>query len=188
VTVVYNLKKKEVLKLNFIIFLIGPIICFGQVDFSNKEYWQQKILNDNILPMVRQSLNEEFTEFNDITRIPEDLIKILETWKGSEISFANPNEEYNKTDVVDDLLPNRQLTSIYLNLNHAFVLYNHGGFGFHKHIIWCEFDEEKIIDIWICNYNTTITDISSIKAFLDNFTRTHKLSDGRLLRENYVCY
>jgi hypothetical protein len=178
-----------VLKLNFITFLIFPIFCFGQTDFSNREYWHRKILSDSSLTVVRQSLNEEFIEFNDITRIPKDLIKILETWKGSEISFANPNEDYNRTDVINDLLPNRQLISVFLSFNHAFILYNHGGFGFHKHIIWCEFDNsEKIIDIWICNYNITISDISSLKTFLDNFSRTHKLSDNRLIRENYVCY
>lgn len=166
-----------------------PIFCCGQTDFANKEYWHQKILNDNSLTVVKHSLNEVFNEFNDITRIPEDLIKILETWNGSEIAFANPNEEYNITDLIDDLLPDRQLISVYLSFKHAFILYNHGGFGFHKHIIWCEFDDkENIIDIWICNYSSTITDVSSLKTFLYNFTRIHKLSDGRFIRENYVCY
>jgi len=172
----------------YLLFALIPIVSFGQRGFSDKANWAQKILADSSLSTVKSALNEAYILKKDKSAIPKGVIQILQKWSGEAISFANPNEEYNETDIVDNTLPSRQLISVYSNRSFLFVLYNHGGFGFHRHIIWCKLRKNEITDLWICNYNDTILNMNELKNFFHSFTRIHKLNNGKQIKENYLCY
>jgi len=174
--------------LQFCTFWLFSIVSFGQNTFSNKHYWEQKIVTDKDLSAVKECSKEQYKVFYDKSMIPKELLKILDGWSEEHITFANPKEDYNSTDNVNSSLPERQIISIFRNSRFMFILYNHGGIGFHRHIIWCQWDGHKITNIWICNCNKKITNLKGLRSYLATFSRVIKLKDGRLVNLNYLCY
>lgn len=170
------------------VVLVVIIDCSGQNAFAKKSSWEQHILNDVDLPLVKKSSKERFKVFYNKVMIPRELIKILDEWSADHIAFANPNEDYNSTDCSIETLSSRQLIAVFKNKNSMFILYNHGGIGFHRHIIWCQQTRNRITNLWICNYNKSITNIEGLRYYLANFKRAIKLKDGRWADLNYLCY
>lgn len=172
----------------FSLFILFSITLKGQTSFSDKDKWEQKILNDVSLREVKASLSQQFTACYTKKQIPGELISILEKWSSEKITFANPNEDYNATDNADGNLPNRQLIAIYKSNRSVFVVYNHGGIGFHQDIIWCKWKEAKVIDLWIAHYKGETVDLNNISQFLTEFSRIHFLRNGKRIKENVVCF
>lgn len=170
------------------LFIVFTITLKGQTNFSDKQNWELKILSDVSLGEVKASLNQNFTAYFTKKQIPPELITILQKWNREKITFANPNEDYNDTDVVDGDLPDRQLIAIYKSNRSVFVVYNHGGVGFHQDIIWCKLKENRVIDLWMGHYKGEAADMNKIGQFLNSFSRIHLLRNGKSVKENCICY
>ncbi|MDB5257334.1 MAG: hypothetical protein JWM14_2029 [Chitinophagaceae bacterium] len=183
------MKKGGRLILTLIILLLADY-SFGQTDFSNKEYWRKKIISDTSLTVIRHALEKnDYTVGFDTSMIPKDLAPILSKWAEEQFILANPGDLFNATDVIDDAsLPSRRLIAVYSNENHTFITYEHGGTGFHKHIIWCKTDHNEITDLWICNYLGSINGKIQLVEFLNKFKRAVTLKNGRTVRNSYVCF
>lgn len=186
-----NLKINVMIKIVYIvlIFLFSNLISLAQNNFSDFQYWKTRILNDNSLELVKQSLarNNYVISFKK-QDIPKQLIDILSQWRNEVFTIANPNENYNSTDAVNDSLPDRQLISIFRNNESVFIHYNHGGIGHHKHMIWCRIINKNITDIWICNSYQTITSFEKLKKEIKNFSRIISLKNGKKVKQNHLCY
>jgi hypothetical protein len=165
--------KKYILSLKSIAISLYLLLGLTQTSLAqpginqNKDYWSNRILNDVSLPEVRKAAEQNnYNIYSNVSAIHPDLLKLLKTWHSESVLFANPNMKYNSTDCVDESLPNRQLIKIFSNENYTFILYNHGGIAFHKHLIWCKLSSKRINDVWICNYFEDISTIQELKRFL----------------------
>lgn len=116
---------KFIKKFIFYIFLLLTSICFGQNDFSNSSFWKNKILNDENLDLVKESLgSNDFIISYDKEKIPKQLIDIFSVWQNRRFTIANTNEDFNSTDdLVNRSLPNRQLISLFRNNNFLIINY-----------------------------------------------------------------
>jgi hypothetical protein len=161
--------------LTAIVLLLLSSNIIAQNDTYSRSRWEGRILSDTNLQEVKQSLHLHFTKYFDKKRIPSELYAILNRWdKDNSMKWvlANPNQPYNSTDlIISDNLPCRQLISIYINKSFAFILYEHGGIAYHRHIIWCKLDKQHIIDLWACSYNGNINTISELQSFIGSFDR-----------------
>ena len=73
-------------------------------------------------------LNWEYKIFNSTKEIDKHLVRLLKKEKKIELILVNPDEEFNKTDVIIPGLPNKRLIMIGKNLDNAnFILYENGG-------------------------------------------------------------
>lgn len=68
---------------------------------------------------------------------------LYEKFAGKKI--ANPDEEFNPTDVIyDENIPQRRLVFAGSSSNSWFVCYEHGGYGYHCHLIIFSTEKEKV--------------------------------------------
>lgn len=189
VTIKKQNSMKLIKKFTFFTLLLLTSICFGQNEFSDFDFWKNKILNDENLDLVKQSLeSNDFIISYDKEEIPKQLNDIFSAWNNEPFIIANPNEDFNSTDFVNDSLPNRQLISLFRNNDFLIINYKHGGFGFHHHIIWCKINENEINDIWICNTYNSIDNYSELRKEFVSFTRTTTLKNGKTIKQNYLCF
>ena len=92
------------------------------------------------------SNSKKWSEYKTIDSIPKLLNLVLIQLNNGEFSIANPNENYNATDVVEDSLPMRQLRLLSKRNNKWRIGYVQGGFGKHYYFAQCEIQNDSIFD------------------------------------------
>ena len=164
-----------------IIFLLLLNCSTSQTNDNSRESWEIKILSNLSLEEVRWTLkNEDFVVYHKQKDIPKPIMDTLTRWSKT-VKFANPNQKYQETDLVNGFgnLPSRQLITILKNENYTIFTYNHGGFAHHQHLLWSKMKEDEIVDIWIGSGNG-LTNKEKIITFLDQ-----KQED---LNTNILCF
>ncbi len=93
----------------------------------------------------------------------------------SAIAFAG--EPYNATDVVDDELPPRRMVGEFVTSNIAYIWYEHGGRGYHQHLIrYNVLKPQEILENYIF-YKSQYRDIREV---IKNKTALYLAPEGEL--------
>jgi len=80
-----------------------------------------------------------------------------------DIAFVE--EPYNATDVIDPGLPSRRLVSEYVTSNIAYIWYEHGGRGYHQHLVrYNVMRPSKVLE----NYTFFKTEYGNIQEIIAN--------------------
>lgn len=128
-----------------IILISTSLTCFGQLyKYNEKDVIENKSVDKIIGVIDRQDLRL----FKDKKEIPKLIKKTINSWD-REFKLANPTQTYEATDLVSGRKPRRQLIAIFKNENYFIMTYNHGGRGHHRHIMYFQIDDDKIVDFWV---------------------------------------
>lgn len=120
---------------------------------------------------------EKWVDFYEVDSIPELLEQVLIQLNKGEFSIGNPNENYNKTDVVLDSLPMRQLKLLSKRNNEWRIGYVQGGFGKHYYFAQCTIQNDSI-------FNFKFTD--SNRVFGNNDTIDKYIKENKISLKNIV--
>ena len=93
------------------------------------------------------SLVDSLQPLNFVTKnrrrfIPKFIKKALKCWNNKKFRIANPNKSYNSGDVFLKNLPSRKINYIGLNGEYLILSYEHGGKGYHSHILIFKYNKK----------------------------------------------
>ena len=112
-------------------------------------------------------LEKNWTHFNTKDSIPELFTLTLKKVLKNDFEIANPNEEFNKTDVIiNDSVPTRQLRLLSRKNNLWRIAYVQGGFGKHYVYAECKIINDSISDFKISQTNLRLENNDSIDKYL----------------------
>ena len=95
---------------------------------------------------------QNWTEYRTKDSIPELLKLTLAKLNNGEFKIANPNEQFNATDViVNDSLPSRQLILVAKRKIDWRIIYTQGGVGMYYVISQCKIRDDSIFDFKIAH-------------------------------------
>jgi hypothetical protein len=80
-------------------------------------------------------LTEQYALVTTVQQIPPAVMADLSARMKHDPRLANPGERFNRTDVVDPRYPMRRLVLVGLGARSWFVSYEHGGRGYHRHLV-----------------------------------------------------
>ena len=80
-------------------------------------------------------VSTRYTLVTSVDRIPRGVLSDMLARMPHDPRLANPEDWLNKTDVVDARYPVRRLVLAGINGESAFVIYEHGGRGYHRHLV-----------------------------------------------------
>jgi hypothetical protein len=80
-------------------------------------------------------LTEKYVLATTVEQIPPTVMADLSARMKHDPRLANPGERFNRTDVVDPRYPMRRLVLAGLGARSWFVSYEHGGRGYHRHLV-----------------------------------------------------
>ncbi len=83
----------------------------------------------------RFPLTEKYVLATTVEQIPPAVVADLSARMKHDPRLANPGERFNRTDVVDPRYPMRRLVLAGLGARSWFVSYEHGGRGYHRHLV-----------------------------------------------------
>ena len=110
---------------------------------------------------------ENWTDFNTKDSIPELLTLTLKKVLKNDFEIANPNENFNATDVIiNDSIPNRQLRLLSRKNKTWRIAYVQGGFGKHYVYVECEIIKDSISDFKISQSILKLENNDSIDKYL----------------------
>ena len=114
-----------------------------------------------------RELAENWTEFNTKDSIPELLTLTLRKMLNDDFEIANPNENFNKTDVIiNDSIPTRQLRLLSSKNNFWRITYIQGGFGKYYVYAECKIKNDSISDFKFSQSNLKLESNDSIDKYL----------------------
>ena len=149
--------------------LKGNISVFDTADPNNS------FLIDTVAILTNRNLDSLITRLEDsklktyktVKEIPSFIINILSGLTSDGFSIANQSENWQATDaIMDDSLPNRQLSYFGLGDDIALLTYYTGGIGKSLHIIIIKFQDKKILDFWCGNVLINLKDKKEIVKYL----------------------
>jgi hypothetical protein len=89
--------------------------------------------------------------------------EFCEVYFNNEMAFVG--EPYNATDVVEGDLPSRRIVSELVTSNIAYIWYEHGGRGYHQHLV--RYNVLKPSEV-LENYTFYKTEYKSIQEIIEN--------------------
>src|SRR5262245_40596960 len=112
-----------------------PVVVFVVVLFA--WYLAFHLVSDSTITSARRifPLTEQYTLVGTVQQIPPAVIADLSARMQHDPRLANPGERFNRTDVVDSRYPMRRLVLAGLGARSWFVSYEHGGRGYHRHLV-----------------------------------------------------
>ena len=113
------------------------------------------------------NLETNWTDFNTQDSIPELLSLTLKKVLKSSFEIANPNENFNATDVIiNDSIPTRQLRLLSRKNNFWRIAYVQGGFGEYYFYAECKILMDSITDFKISQTNLKLENNDSIDKYI----------------------
>ena len=113
------------------------------------------------------NLETNWTDFNTQDSIPELLSLTLKKVLNSSFEIANPNENFNATDVIiNDSIPTRQLRLLSRKNNFWRIVYVQGGFGEYYVYAECKILMDSITDFKISQTNLKLENNDSIDKYI----------------------
>jgi len=129
------------------------------------------LTNKNLDSLILYLEKAELKESKNIADIPAFIRKTLNKLTKDDFSIANPNENWQSTDVVfNKNLPYRQLIYLGNGKTMTLIVYYRGGFGKSTHILIIKHKNEEITDLW-CGVGFKIPDN---KEKIIEFIKSHK--------------
>ena len=112
-------------------------------------------------------LETNWTDFDTKDSIPELLTLTLKKVLKNNFVIANPNEEFNRTDVIiNDSIPTRQLRLLSRKNDIWRISYVQGGFGKHYVYAECKILSDSITDFKISQTNLKLINNDSIDKYI----------------------
>jgi hypothetical protein len=95
------------------------------------------LVSESAIPSARGNfpLTETYVLVTTVEQIPSAVMADLSARMKHDPRLANPGERFNRTDVVDPRSPMRRLVLAGLGARSWFVTYEHGGRGYHRHLV-----------------------------------------------------
>lgn len=126
----------------FILITHAQKACSYSIDTIRANY---KSNLDSILSKLDTTTLVISHNKKDIPSIIKKEIKCL----NSSFAIANTGEKYLSTDIhIGHNLPTRQLIFMAKGKNFFMMTYNHGGIGWHQHILFVQFTGDSILHFW----------------------------------------
>lgn len=131
--------------LKTIILVYTSLTCSGQLyKYNEKDVVENKSV-DSIIDVIDK---QELKLYKDKNEIPKIIRRTIKSWD-NKFSLSNPGKNYEATDMISSGRPRRQLIAIFKNEKYFIMTYNHGGRGHHRHIMYFQIDNEKVVDFWV---------------------------------------
>ncbi|TCC89197.1 hypothetical protein EZ428_15965 [Pedobacter frigiditerrae] len=111
------------------------------------------------------AIKPEWKEFNSKDSIPKQLNAVLFALNG-ETKIANPNEDYNATDVVEIELLDRKLRLLSKKDSNWRMIYEEGGIANYDVYIECEIRNDSLFNVKIGYPSQLIETNDNLTAFL----------------------
>jgi hypothetical protein len=147
-----NINNKKISIMNskfffmFILFVnTGSISAQKKCDFIIN--YSRIFSNENLEKFVVKLKNEDFIILKDKKEIPYFIQKELDCITGG-FSIANPKEKFQSNCIANSDLPKRKLLFLSKSKNILVMTYLIGGFAVSTKILFIEFENEKILDLW----------------------------------------
>jgi hypothetical protein len=133
----------------FLFYSLLALPCFATAQRScNFKIDTSKILlNENLDKFLSKLQTDRFTTLNDKNAIPKNVKKELDCLT-KKFSIANPDQEYACCCTSSGKLPRRKLIFLSKSQDMLVLTYLTGGFGVSTHLLFIQFDNDKIIDLW----------------------------------------
>jgi len=95
------------------------------------------LVSESAIPSAPRNfpLTEKYVLATTVEQIPPAVMADLSARMKHDPRLANPREPFNRTDVVDPRYPMRRLVLGGLGARSWFVSYEHGGRGYHRHLV-----------------------------------------------------
>lgn len=109
---------------------------------------------------------QNWIEYDSKDSIPKQLLQVLKVLNGDE-KIANKNEDYEATDnILDTLLPTRQLKLLAKKNDEWRLVYEQGGIGTYNVYIECKIKNDSLFALRVANTLLKIENNDSINKFL----------------------
>ena len=152
--------------------LILMLLCYsnelpGQALKAKKKIVMEDLGFNDILEKIEAA---NFEIYSRKSKIPKPILRILSSWEGEKVKFVNRGKRYQKTDFVVNLRKSRrQIISILKSDRFFIMIYNHGGRGFHRHILFCNYSSSDMVkNIWIWDLSRVLISKQEIKREILN--------------------
>ncbi len=131
--------------LTTILLTYATLTCCGQLyNYNDSDVIENKSV-DNVIAVIDK---EDLKLYKDKKEIPKIIKATIKSWD-RKFKLANPGQYYEATDIVSGRHPRRQLIAIFKSEKYFIMTYNHGGYGHHRHIMYFQIDNDKVIDFWV---------------------------------------
>ncbi|MBK7680046.1 MAG: hypothetical protein IPJ29_11690 [Chitinophagaceae bacterium] len=122
--------------------------------------------NRNLSSLIDELSKTSLTVYKTTASIPRVIANFLKCSNGGDFSIANPNENWQVSDVIMERLPSRHL--IFFGIADSVALMAHftGGVGKSEHILIFRFTEKEVTSFWCGNVLTDLLDKKEIIEFL----------------------
>ena len=155
-----------ILKRVFIFFLLTlPFCVTAQKSCDFKIDTSKILLNENLDKFISKLQTEKFTVYNNKNEIPKSVKKSLDCLT-KKFSIANPNQEYACCCTSSAKLPRRKLLFLSKSEDILVMTYLTGGFGVSTHLVFIQFDNDKIIDLWAGHGSESLKSNKEIEQFI----------------------
>jgi len=154
----------------FILSFVAMAICSHAQNIFQLD--EQRIMkNMNLDFFVVKLQTEHFTTFSSKDKIPSFIKEQLPFINDS--SIANPNEEYNATDLVlNEHFPWRQIRYGAISNDVLVLFYYKGGFASNNVVVLVSFSNNAVEDVWISH--SFCDDVNSISSLLNCLNQNFK--------------
>jgi hypothetical protein len=153
-------------------FLTISSSTIGQKNCAYKIDTSKILLNENLDSFLTKLKDNTFQISKDKKDIPLFIKQQLECL-AHNFSIANPNEQYNSTDVFTEGLPSRQLLFLGTSEDVFAMTYLLGGFGTSAHIIFIKFKDDQIVDLWAGVSQQDLKSIHQILIYIKQHRDKH---------------
>jgi hypothetical protein len=144
--------------------LLFVINSFGQKNCEFKIDTAKILANKNLDGFINKLQSDTFKIANNKKDIPSFIKKQLNCYTG-KFSIANPDGFYQEFDlIINKSLPRRKITFLAKSKDMLVLAYLHGGSGVTRHILFIQFKEKKIIDLWC---GVSLDDICSKEKLIE---------------------
>jgi hypothetical protein len=121
-------------------------------------------LTDTGAALADDLLRVEYKIFNSKKEIDKNLKSLLKKERNMDLELVNPGEEFNRTDMVIEGLPNKRLIIIGKSSEQIdFILYEHGGNALYNVCLIYKKTKKKHYDIVGLRFNSEINSLEKLR-------------------------
>lgn len=138
------------------------IILLAHFGITNVNVAQD--LKDPGTTLLENMLSQEFRVFNRVDKIDPRFLKFMKKKMNVELSFVNPEEPFNSTDMVIEGLPNKRLIISGTGVSQTdFILLENGGNALYNSCFIYKERKKGYYDILVLRFNPDINSLEKLR-------------------------